>query len=67
MSARNPDRKVYVYVVFFQGVSKGGLCEGGKLSALKSQRFLRFAIAMPIADQIASDFRVKRKQCCLAF
>ena len=39
----------------------------GALSAPKSQRFLRFAIAMPIADpEIASDFRDKTKQCCIA-
>ena len=38
-----------------------------KLSAPKSQRFLRFAIAMPIADpRNRSDFRDKRKQCCIA-
>ena len=37
------------------------------LSAPKSQRFLRFAIAMPIADpRNRSDFRDKRKQCCIA-
>ena len=37
------------------------------LSSPKSQRFLRFAIAMPIADpEIASDLRDKRKQCCIA-
>ena len=37
------------------------------LSAPKSQRFLRFAIAMPIADpRNRSDFRDKRKQCCTA-
>ena len=35
------------------------------LSSLKSQRFLRFAIAIPIADpRNCSDFRDKRKQCC---
>ena len=34
------------------------------LSAPKSQRFLRFAVAMPIADpEIASDFQDKTKQC----
>ena len=34
-------------------------------SAPKSQRFLRFAIAMPIADpRNRSDLRDKRKQCC---
>ena len=38
-----------------------------RLSAPKSQRFLRFAIAMPIADpKNRSDFRNKRKQCCIA-
>ena len=38
-----------------------------QLSAPKSQRFLRFAIAMPIADpRNRSDFRDKRKQCCIA-
>ena len=37
------------------------------LSAPKSQRFLRFVIAMPIADsRNRSDFRDKRKQCCIA-
>ena len=40
---------------------------GEHLSAPKSQRFLRFAIAMPIADpRNRSDFRDKRKQCCIA-
>ena len=39
----------------------------GLLSAPKSQRFLRSAIAMPIADpRNRSDFRDKRKQCCIA-
>ena len=37
------------------------------LSAPKSQRFLQFAIAMPIADpRNRSDFRDKREQCCIA-
>ena len=37
-----------------------------QLSAPKSQRFLRFAIAMPIADpRNRSDFRDKRKQYCI--
>ena len=37
------------------------------LSAPKSQRFLRFAIAMPIADpRNRSDFQDKRKQYCIA-
>ena len=37
--------------------------KAGKLSAPKSQRFLRFAIAMPIADpRNRNDFRDKRKQ-----
>ena len=37
------------------------------LSAPKSQRFLRFAIAIPIADpRNRSDFGDKRKQCCIA-
>ena len=39
----------------------------GGLSAPKSQRFLRFAIAMPIADpRNRSDLRNKTKQCCIA-
>ena len=43
-----------------------GLCPLN-LSAPKSQRFLRFAIAMPIANpRNGSDFRDKRKQCCVA-
>ena len=41
-----------------------GLDVSPHLSAPKSQRFLRFAIAMPIADhRNRSDFREKRKQC----
>ena len=37
------------------------------LSAPKSQRFLRFAIAMPIADpRNRGDLQDKRKQCCVA-
>ena len=40
---------------------------GLNLSAPKSQRFLRFAIAMPIADhRNRSDFPDKTKQCCVA-
>ena len=39
---------------------------GKNLSAPKSQRFLRFAIAMPTVDpRNRSDFRDKRKQCCI--
>ena len=48
------------------GVARAG-AEPPPLSAPKSQRFLRFAIAMPIADlRNRSDFRDKRKQCCIA-
>ena len=38
-----------------------------ELSAPKSQRFLQFAIAMPIADpRNRCDFGDKTKQCCIA-
>ena len=41
--------------------------QNGSLCTPKSQWFWQFAIAMPIADsEIASDFRDKTKQCCIA-
>ena len=50
----------------FVAMSEKGM-EGFGLLAQKLQRVLRFAIAMPIADpRNRSEFRVKRKQCCIA-
>ena len=62
------------YFVFFLGSANSHTTPQKRppdedLSALKSQRFLRFAIAMPIADPRISnrcDFGDKTKQSCIA-
>ena len=55
------------YLNYFGVSGPSGRPQFHNLSAPNLQRFLRFAIVMPIANsRNRSDFRDKKKQCCIA-